>query len=1382
METKTRESCHVRAFCSMLVFMALVPVAQATVYRPGLVQARFVASDVTGQNQGTKYPSNLLATVSATNLDRTLDTMMANFHGDGNAYLTTPCTNPVSNARWFWSDYTTFAYEGEIRLQAGVAYNMFEQGDDGAAIVIDGTIILTADTTSRYQNGTGASFSPVATGWHRFNAYSWDWTGNKGPSAGCWGLAWNTNSTTKTSGTLTANTSPWKTFTDAGDLSSLRCATGESFVQLGSAIRVAETYMLPLTFSDLPMNATVTVLLDTADRGDDESAWAVSRTLGTSSANSGLQTFLFSDVGTATVAKLVVKGTEPTGVRSFADYLDAIVLADVPVSESAWGFVATTAVGYTNVVFSFATGLMPANATGTVSLVVSRNADYSDPVFSAAALLSVTETGTLTYTLQGLATNAYYYAKATVSDGGTTVESPLTFQTSAPGTPAVTASYKTTDMGETYAILNGTVSLGTGAKRATVYFDSSTATDSFTAGSYASAVLTGGDALTDVWTFSEVKVTIPAGQVVYGRVRVVNDWGLTACSETMAFVLGPMLTAERDVKFFSPVFTANLAMPGRGSARVERITLAVWDNAGLTGTPVFARDFNVEITNFPATIRALQAAGFAASTTYYAKLTARNEQNLENGSSVVSFTTPAAGDNVWANTSSDVEDPASYVYAWGKPATGKVLWFETPAVVSPVIDTDTTMPSLVFGVKDCGVSAALTNYHGGFVSCGYTITGRGTVTLSNQYPIDQLTFGTNTIQNPVCFGKGNGQTQTLRSQGGDLVLAGPISTPAGVVVTTLATEEFHYGTISLCGHSRDFNGKFKFSYTGGLSIRNPEALTNVSEFRIGYNWAGSATDWGQGKKPWLGAAISTKSMAICNQVGAPLVFSAPAFAQEANNEGVAFYGAPFVFSNATWTGEIRDSKTIDFSADFIVSNFVITSSSHLSKGGTGVLTILDDFRREPATATNMMDLVNGCFDPLTDAGWGMGQIIYVRNNNSFSTVGLHADHAPMLDGTGNKVLFTVNNAYSGFTAFGGDRRVCYKNDSSFNVAPLAGNSLCRFESGGLSSEGVAFTNYYALPGQFAFGNRSPSADGTVIFMNPMVYTNIHNAVTYFESTNHIVAVRLRGEIGLRASQWDQWYFDGNGFGGYAAVEAGNTAFSSRLIVQNKGNLLINGPLAARTVEVNDGCGVGGTNAIVGTLDSVKVAKGGALFGGEYGKGGSLTISGSLTMDDGAVLRSEIPPSGQAGVVSYANGTAGKKLTLSGKVYVELDIATNSPCRAKGIKVFDWSGATVGVDAGGWTVGTSENDTATFVPRLTGHVESMSLAIHDHALWASYKSDFVPKQFYIIICDNDCEVPCGRTANGSSPRSRCPWLTCGADARKLFLKREPEIIFQTPRRL
>ena len=44
------------------------------------------------------------------------------------------------------------------------------------------------------------------------------------------------------------------------------------------------------------------------------------------------------------------------------------------------------------------------------------------------------------------------------------------------------------------------------------------------------------------------------------------------------------------------------------------------------------------------------------------------------------------GDNVWSGISEDIYDPDAYVFTGGLPASGKTLYFTSPAGLSPIID------------------------------------------------------------------------------------------------------------------------------------------------------------------------------------------------------------------------------------------------------------------------------------------------------------------------------------------------------------------------------------------------------------------------------------------------------------------------------------------------------------------------------------------------------------------------------------------------------------------------------------------------------------------------------------------------------------------------
>ena len=223
--------------------------------------------------------------------------------------------------------------------------------------------------------------------------------------------------------------------------------------------------------------------------------------------------------------------------------------------------------------------------------------------------------------------------------------------------------------------------------------------------------------------------------------------------------------------------------------------------------------------------------------------------------------------------------------------------------------------------------------------------------------------------------------------------------------------------------------------------------------------------------------------------------------------------------------------------------------------------------------------------------------------------------------------------------------------------------------------GKAYSDYYAYPPYFMFGNRSEFADGTILFMNPIRYELGQNwdATTRFESTNHIVAARLRGSLKLGISN-KTWNFSGNSFGGYLALEADNSDFLGKVNVYEKGNLLINSNLVAQAVTVQENSGLGGTGAL-STEDGTTVKSGGTLFGGEWNKGGTLTLNGNVTLEGGSAIRVEVGASNDTiGLVKLAPGST---FNLTAPIYVDVDTDPRvSPDRGASRKVLDWSEASL----------------------------------------------------------------------------------------------------------
>ena len=124
----------------------------------------------------------------------------------------------------------------------------------------------------------------------------------------------------------------------------------------------------------------------------------------------------------------------------------------------------------------------------------------------------------------------------------------------------------------------------------------------------------------------------------------------------------------------------------------------------------------------------------------------------------------------------------------------------------------------------------------------------------------------------------------------------------------------------------------------------------------------------------------------------------------------------------------------------------------------------------------------------------------------------------------------------------------------------------------------------------------------------------------------------------------------------------------------KGNLLVNSNLVARAVTVQENSGLGGTGAL-STEDGTTVKSGGSLFGGEWNKGGTLTLNGKVTLEGGSAIRVEVGASNDTiGLVKLAPGST---FNLTAPIYVDVDTDPRvSPDRGASRKVLDWSEASL----------------------------------------------------------------------------------------------------------
>jgi hypothetical protein len=821
-------------------------------------------------------------------------------------------------------------------------------------------------------------------------------------------------------------------------------------------------------------------------------------------------------------------------------------------------------------------------------------------------------------------------------------------------------------------------------------------------------------ALNGVGAEEVVFSNLTPGAVYYARVVSVNNnsnENISIPTSQSTYSPAPAFRTSLNYSHIYPEISISFIRLGMAN-KVNKIVIQASSTGDFTN-PERSKSFDVDVTTDTAIVSGFLLDNFPSSSPQYYRVIAYNDIGESSFVDIVSGIDefPVNGNNVWSGLSENVSDSNAYVYDVGLPEAEKTLYFTMPAESSPIINEDTVMPSLSFTADTS--TTINQNYFGGYHSCGYNLSGTGVLIMSGEKPITHATYGTNVISNPIIFSRNDNQSVSITSIGENnawLYLDGDLMLPEGVSNTTFRING--RGNTVLGGNSQDFMGQL--SVDGArLSFASSEAMTNVSKLYF----SGDPTT-------------------MENLTGKPLVFPRMTKIYVENGwpgRKVHLYGAPFVFPQATFEWAIRDYNDSYFEADVVVSNVVVrqhssNSGAYATKKGAGAFIVTGETSWYNPSVRSVVTLKNGCFYPQTAAGLPPSGEFYTEAKEGYATLGLNRDYAPMLDGSSlPRILQKQSSVRWGFTGFGGDRTVCWNNDSSFNVTNTASDevSIKMTNTGAVDVDGLTYDNFYAYPSRFMFGNRSEFADGTIIFMNPIRYElgQYWDTVTYFESTNHVVAARLRGSLKL-GSRDKTWIFSGNNFGGYLALEAENTDFTGRISVSENGNLLVNSNLVARSITVQSGSGLGGTGNI-SSDDGINVSSGAAIFGGEWNKGGTLIIGGKLTFEANSAIRAEVGSSNDLiGCIKLAPESV---LKLSGPVYVDVDTDPSiSPVRGTGIKILDWSEATF--DSG--AAPTVEN----FVPRVESNsdISKIYLSTKEDGLYMGYVTGRVPDGVFIFI--------------------------------------------------
>ena len=823
-------------------------------------------------------------------------------------------------------------------------------------------------------------------------------------------------------------------------------------------------------------------------------------------------------------------------------------------------------------------------------------------------------------------------------------------------------------------------------------------------------------ALNGVGAEEVVFSNLTPGVVYYARVVSVNNnsnESISIPTSQSTYSPAPAFRTSLNYSHIYPEISISFIRLGVAN-KVNKIVIQASSTGDFTN-PERSKSFDVDVTTDTATVSGFLLDNFPSSSPQYYRVIAYNDIGESSFVDMVSGIDEFSvnGNNVWSGLSENVSDSNAYVYDVGLPEAEKTLYFTMPAESSPIINEDTVMPSLSFTADTS--TTINQNYFGGYHSCGYDLSGTGVLIMSGEKPITHSTYGTNVISNPILFSRNDNQSILITSNGENdawLYLNGDLMLPEGVSNTTFRING--RGNTVLGGNSQDFMGQLN-AEGARLSLASSNAMTNISKLYF-----------------------SGDPSSIENKTGKPLVF--PRMTKIFVENGwpgrkIHFYGAPFVFPQATFEWSIRDYDQSYFEADLVVSNVVLRRHSSNGefaigvKRGVGAFIVTGETSLYDPSIKSYIHLKGGCFYPQTVAGLPPSRELYINQKNSSTTLGLNSDYTPMLDGSSEPRIFqTEADSFRwGFTGFGGDRTVCWNADPTMNLTNTTSNavSIKMTNTGAVDVDGKTYDSFYAYPSRFMFGNRSEFADGTIIFMNPIRYELGQNwdTATCFESTNHVVAARLRGSLKL-GHRDRTWIFSGNNFGGYLALEAENTDFTGRINVSEKGNLLVNSNLGARSVTVQSGSGLGGTGDI-STEEGTTIKSGAALFGGEWNKGGTLTIGGKLTFEANAAIRAEVASSNDLiGCVKLAPESV---LKLSGPVYVDVDTDPSiSPIRGSEIKLLDWSEATF--DSG--AAPTVDN----FVPRAESNpdIHNIYLSTKEDGLYMGYVTGRAPTGLNIII--------------------------------------------------
>mgnify|MGYP003313359467 CR=1 FL=1 len=680
-------------------------------------------------------------------------------------------------------------------------------------------------------------------------------------------------------------------------------------------------------------------------------------------------------------------------------------------------------------------------------------------------------------------------------------------------------------------------------------------------------------------------------------------------------------------------------MSSYASVAVEWATDSAFTNPSSLGI--------VDYLDSPTNETRVVVRGLAPSTQYYIRLKTINECGTVGYSKVIKVMTTATEQNrIWANTGTDMNDPASYVENL-IPGDGDMIYFTEPVKVQPYLSADLSAKGVFFGRYDMERTFAETDPTGyvitGAEGAKLTLTGSG----GTDYAVNSATTaGEAEINVPIVL---SGNNPHLAANGMRINLSGAISTTKeyqqDVQTVTSGADEAHIGYLVFGAANPDFKPSKIHWSTGRLVYAHPQALMSLKRISSG-NWGGYL--------PY-----------VYNTSGEPLVMDLleKIEAESYGLNQLTFEGAPFVMTNCEFAVSQRDSKARYFNAavSFKSVGAWDYSGSYFSKYGTNMLETLEAYHEEPNTIGHVQ-VIQGMFYPhklletvaRADRRFRInGDGVNPNNGGVYPTLGVDQDvRIPVSDLGGISFGKDNEDKPAGLSGMGGEVSVTLT-DTSDTPLELVYGQKAPGDKG------------YILPSIFAFGN--PSATGTVILENDITRTGGQYEMWAFQGKTDVTA-RYRGHLTVTGGN-----FIKSGTGS-VAIEGPVTMDSGKQVQANGGGLLINTDLSeiAGDIRLNNDAWIGGTG-VVAHIHKESGNAYSAIRPGEFGKG-TLTVKGTknskFAANTGVIV--DITAKGTTGLLklegdinTYSSGWSG--------YWMRIEPQEGAP--AGKYKIMDWTDST-----------------------------------------------------------------------------------------------------------